>query len=200
MNNFNEELVDKIKRATFCISGVENITPFMKKYNKNSFFVHQCPDELLNRRLEDSEYKRDVAFIGSIDGGVHSDRAGYRDAVGFKHFYGVFGEEHNKIVNETKINLNFAPTDKSGCSVRLYKIMASGGFVMTTPWNNMEETFTPDEHLVVFNDANELKEKIKYYLDNPEEREKIREAGYKKVQDYMPKSWAKNILMRYEES
>ena len=200
MNNFNNELIEKIKRSTFCISGFENVTPHMLKYNNKSYFIHQCPDEILNRKLENINYIRDVAFIGSIDGGVHSDRASYKNVINFEHFYGVYGEEHNKIVNETKINLNFAPTDKSGCSVRLYKIMASGGFVMTTPWNNMEETFTIDKHLVVFNSIEELKEKIKYYLDNPKEREIIKENGYIKVQEYMPKNWAKNIIEIYEKN
>jgi len=200
MNNFNQELIDKIKRATFCISGVESITNEMIRYNKKSYFVHQCPDEKLNRKLDDVEFKRDVVFIGSIDGGVHSDRSNYKKEVKFEHHINVFGDEHNRIINETRINLNFAPTDKSGCSVRLYKIMASGGFVMTTPWNNMEETFTPNEHLVIFESVDELKEKIRYYLDNPEEREKIRKSGYKKVQDYLPKSWANNIIKRYEEN
>jgi spore maturation protein CgeB len=112
----------------------------------------------------------------------------------FRHYNGVYGLEHNKIVNETKINLNFSPTDSTGVSVRLYKILASGGFLMTTPWNGIENTFKIDEDIVVFNDENELKEKINFYLNNEDKRNNIRLNGYKKVVEYLPINWAKKII------
>jgi spore maturation protein CgeB len=65
---------------------------------------------------------------------------------------------------------------------------------MTTPWLDMEKTFTPGKDIVIFKNETELKEKINYYLENEEERNLIAFSGYAKVQDYLPKSWAKKIM------
>lgn len=194
-NNFDNELIEKIKRVNICISGVEEIKNTMLGYNENSIFLHQCPDELLNYKIESCNKTIDCLFIGSMSSTMHSDRKKYLDEVGFTYKNGVFGEEHNLLVNQTKINLSFSPTDSSGVSVRLYKLMASGGFVLTTPWNGIEKTFKVGEHLDVFNSPEELKEKIDYYLVNENLREKIARCGNKYVlNNFMPNKWASKIL------
>ena len=76
---------------------------------------------------------RDVAFIGDMD------RNGRREynCCGFETIDGVYGKDHSKVVSETRINLNFNEGD--GTSNRLYKLLASKGFVLTQPWENMDE-------------------------------------------------------------
>jgi hypothetical protein len=200
MHNFNEELIQKSKRVNYFISGVEGVTDFATKHCPNTIFVNQCPDDKMNFMLENITYKDDISFIGSSDSSkIHNNRRSYINFLrsnfnNFRHYNGVYGLEHNKIVNETKINLNFSPTDSTGVSVRLYKILASGGFLMTTPWNGIENTFKIDEDIVVFNDENELKEKINFYLNNEDKRNNIRLNGYKKVVEYLPINWAKKII------
>ena len=194
-NNYDQELQEKIARASLCVSGLEDITHKMKKLNPNSIFVHQCPDELDNFKKPDAEKKLDALFIGNMGTSIHSDRKNYLDKVGFHHRTGVFGKAHNALVNQTKVNLNFAPTDSAGCSVRLYKIMAAGGFVLTTPWRGISKTFQVGEHLDTFSTPEELKRKIEFYVQNDEERERIALNGYKLVHSrFMPKQWAKIIL------
>ncbi len=200
MHNFNNELIEKSKRVNYFISGVEGVTPHAATFCENALFIHQCPDDEMNFMLDDIEYKADVTFIGSIDSSkIHGDRQMFVNALknefpGFKHYNGVFGLEHNKIVNESKINLNFSPTDATGVSVRIYKILASGGFLMTTPWNGLEETFTFNENIVTFETKEELIEKVKFYLENEEERNRIRLNAYNKIQEFLPKQWAKRII------
>jgi len=201
-NNFDQELKEKIKRCSVAIHGIPGIVEHSLILNPNSFFVDQCPDDKMNFMLDDFEYKYDVTFIGQIgNGSTHSDRKKYLDSVGFKHFNNVYGLEHNRIVNESKINLNFSHTDGTGASVRIYKILASGGFLMTTPWvkKYMDESFTINKDFVIFNDETELKDKIDYYLSNEEERNKIRLNGYNTVQKYLPKNWAKKIIQYTNE-
>jgi spore maturation protein CgeB len=200
MNNFDGELIDKIKRCTFNISGVETVTDKMLEYNQNSYFVNQCPDDKMNFPIEEASYNYDVTFIGAKGGSTHTDRSDYLQAYDVNHFDSVFGLEHNRIVNESKINLNFSPIDATGCSVRVYKILASGGFLMTTPWNNIEDTFKIDEDLVVFNNKDEYIEKLDYYLNNTEERNRIRMNGYAKSDRFSPRNWAKRIIEYYEKS
>ena len=192
--NFDQELIEKIKRCDFYMSGVEGLVPRGKEYNSNSSFLHQCPDDKMNFPLENVEKIYDTAFIGDLSHGIHSDRKEYIQKCDIKHFENVHGLKHNIIVNQTKININFSPTDSSGASVRVYKIFAAGGFLLTTPWTNMEQTFKDGEHLVVFRNTKELNEKIYYYLNHPELRQIIASAAHKKVQKYMPVSWAKKIL------
>ena len=49
---------------------------------------------------------------------------------------------------------------------RVYKVMAAGGFLLTNDWIGREEMFVDGEHLVIFNDPQDLAEKIKFYLAN----------------------------------
>lgn len=200
MHNFNNELIQKSVRVNYFISGVEGVTDFASKYCDNTIFVNQCPDDKMNFMLENFSYKDDITFIGSSDSSkIHNNRKTYinflnKNFNNFKHYNGVYGLEHNKIVNESKINLNFSPTDSTGVSVRIYKILASGGFLMSTPWKDLEKTFKVDRDIVIFNNETELQEKINFYLNNEDKRNDIRMNGYKKVAQYLPKRWAKKII------
>lgn len=131
---------------------------------------------------------RDVVFIGDL----RPKRKDFFNHVKFEVINGVYNLEHSKVVSETKINLNF--TEGRGTSNRLYKIMAAGGFVLTQPWINMEEDFTIGEHLDIFETVGELRQKIKYYLENEKEREKIANNGYERVKLYDNNNYAKNII------
>jgi len=196
-NNFDSELQYKIKKSTIAVHGIPGVVEHSLKHNPNSIFIDQCPDSKMNFMLEEFDYKYNTTFIGQIGGEpTHSDRRRYLNNVGFKHFNGVYGLEHNKIVNESKINLNFSHTDGTGASVRVYKILASGGFLMTTPWvgEYMEKSFTIDKDFVIFKNENELKEKIDFYLNNENKRNEIRLNGYNTVQQYLPNNWAKKIV------
>ncbi len=197
LNNFDGELIEKIKRVNLFVNGIEGVVSEGLKYNDNTIFIEQCPDEKMNFKSDASDYKYDTTFIGNLNpgSGTHSDRLKYRNEVGFTHFDNVYGLEHNEVVNQTRINLNFAHTSTNGASVRVMKILAAGGFLLTTPWNGIDKTFIVGEHLDVFTTPEELKEKITYYLEFKNEREDIAKNGYKLVQDnYMPKHWAKRIL------
>ena len=198
MNNFNSELIAKVKNCHSFICGLEGVVEAGLQHNDNTIFIDQCPDDEMNFYIPDCEKKYEAVFIGNINANVHADRVTYKRKCKFQHMSGVYGLEHNRIVNETIINLGFAPTDKTGTSVRAHKILAARGFYMTTPWPGMEKTFIPDEHLVIFNSPAELTQKMKYYLNNPEERERIASNGHKEVQKYMPQQWARRILTHME--
>ncbi|MAH44344.1 hypothetical protein CMI37_00850 [Candidatus Pacearchaeota archaeon] len=196
LNNFNTELIEKVKRVSHFICGIDGVVPHGKEHNPNTVFLPQCPDEEMNFMLENIEYKHDATFIGNISPqtGTHGDRLKYKTEVGFTHLEGVYGKEHNKVVNESKINLNFAHTSTAGASVRVFKILASGGFLLTTPWEGMEELFTVGEDLDTFESPQELREKIDFYLNNEQKRDEIRLNGHKTVQKFMPTNWAQSIL------
>jgi spore maturation protein CgeB len=61
---------------------------------------------------------------------------------------------------------------------RNFEIPGSGGFLLTSRADNLEEYFVPGKEIVVFNGTDDLIEKVRYYLSHDDEREAIRRAGY----------------------
>jgi len=46
---------------------------------------------------------------------------------------------------------------------------------------DVKSLFEDGKHLTIFKDIKDLREKIKYYLIHPEERERIAQEGYREV-------------------
>lgn len=194
-HNFNTEMIDKVKRADNVICGLRGVLPKALKYNPNSYFIDQCYDELMNFKIPATQKIYDKVFIGNVNSSMHTERSKYIKNCDITSFNGIYGLEHNTIVNQSKINIGFAPTDGSGVSVRTYKIMAAGGFHMTTPCDSLYDSFDIGKHLVIFESIDDFKEKSEYYLNNPEERQLIADRGMKHVIDnYAPNKWAEKII------
>lgn len=70
-------------------------------------------------------------------------------------------------------------------SDRVYETLGRGGFIIHPYIKGMEEEFTDGENIVFYeyNNWTQLKEKIDYYLEHNEEREKIRLAGQEFVKE-----------------
>jgi len=66
-------------------------------------------------------------------------------------------------------------------SPRVFEAMACGAFLLTDAQKDVLDLFETGKHLVIYKDADELKDKIRHYLRNPEEREKIAKQGQKEV-------------------
>lgn len=70
-------------------------------------------------------------------------------------------------------------------SDRVYETLGRGGFIIHPYIKGMESHFTDSEHLVFYKygDMAGLKEKIDYFLENDEARERIRIAGHEHVKN-----------------
>ena len=89
-----------------------------------------------------------------------------------------------KIYNQSKISLNisFASNgDKIQIKGRDFEAPGCGSLLLTMDTKEIAEYFVPDEEIVTYQDANDAAEKIKYYLKNEDEREKIAKKGYERV-------------------
>jgi spore maturation protein CgeB len=64
---------------------------------------------------------------------------------------------------------------------RNFEIPGSGGFLLTSHADNLEEYFVPGKEIATFNGVDDLIGKIRYYLSHDTEREEIRIAGYKRA-------------------
>lgn len=110
----------------------------------------------------------------------------------------VSHKDANKLYARSKININILHRQsKSGWNARLNEILGAQGFqiisfnpLVADRYKGMLDTFT---------DYEELKKKIRYYLNHEEERKKIAAAGYvwtKKHETY--KSRFEYIMARLE--
>lgn len=98
-------------------------------------------------------------------------------------------EETVKIFNATKVNINLhSSTYHEGVNPygdfvnpRTFEIAACEGFQLVDHRSEMAELFRIGEEMVCFEDLNDMRHKIKYYLDNPEERYKIARQGRERV-------------------
>lgn len=100
-------------------------------------------------------------------------------------------EEAVKIYNYSKININLHSSlwhreiNPNGdfLNPRVYEIMGCGGFQLVDKRKYMEGVFEDGKDFVVFDSADDLRKKIKYYLVNKDERLAIAEHGYKTVRE-----------------
>jgi len=98
-------------------------------------------------------------------------------------------DEIIKIFNASKININLhSSTYHKGINPfgdfinpRTFEIMACGGFQLTDRRTALEGLFEAGEEIIVFDDLGDLRSKVAYYLDKPEERNRIAERGRQRV-------------------
>ncbi len=92
---------------------------------------------------------------------------------------------HNEmpyVFHYSKINLNITlKSIKSGIPLRAVDIMSAGGFLLTNYQADFLRHFTPGEDFVYYNDLDDLKVKIQYYLEHEEERCQIAKNGQDKI-------------------
>lgn len=94
-------------------------------------------------------------------------------------------EDEAKIYASSKICINIHEDyqQKFGgdCNERTFKIPLFGGFEITDNVSCIKKYFKEGEEIIIAENKNDWFEKIRYYIDNPEKRLPIIEAGQKKV-------------------
>lgn len=186
-DNWNDDLFERIASADIVACALFRPYRQAKKLNPSSFFVHEGFDSAVDFPI-DQPKKWDVSFIGQPKG----RRAIYQIAIGFKVIQGAFSTDHARAVGQSRINLNFV-VNNSGCSDRVYKVLAAGGFLLTEDWPGRSEDFIDGEHLVIFSGLADLDQKIRWYLSANEDREMVAKKGKDTVQRFSRKAYAKRI-------
>lgn len=93
-------------------------------------------------------------------------------------------DQEVKIYRGCKVALNISHFNYDRyTSDRMFRIMASGAFCLSHNYTGIEKDFIVGKHLDVFNGVNDIKEKIDYYLNNNEERNRIRLDGMNHVRE-----------------
>lgn len=93
--------------------------------------------------------------------------------------------EMPKIFQASKINLNITIRPiETGLSLRIWDILGCGGFLLTNYQSEIPSYFEIGRDLETYESAEELEEKVHYYLTHDEERVEIAINGYEKVAKY----------------
>jgi spore maturation protein CgeB len=103
----------------------------------------------------------------------------------------VRSEEIPEIIRNSIISLNFAdsglhikrlrPYRSRQIKARVFEVAGAGGMLMTQVAPGLDEFFLPNKEIVVFEDVDDLADKIGYYLTHPAERDSIAQAGYERA-------------------
>jgi spore maturation protein CgeB len=187
MHNFTGPLQEKIQvcHRTFCALTVPH-RKAKELVGDRALLLQEGFDPRVDKPVA-TGFKSDVTFIGHLRG----NRRQYSTQVNFRVVSGAYGQDHARVVSESRINLNFT---QGGTSDRTYKVLAAGGFLLTEPWPDMEKDFTPGRDLDTFQGSKELGRKIRYWLDHPRRRKRIAACGRQTVQKFSRNNWAARIL------
>lgn len=154
-------------------------------------------------------YGCDIAFLGTVNPGLYPRRFQLLEAISDWNL-GVWGPGSEKIPSASPLNQKIRgdnttpavwtkiysqakivlcihyndPTGAIPChqaSPRVYETLACGAFLLVDAQKDVLELFKNGEDLVVFHDATELRGLISYYLQRPEERQRIAKTGREKA-------------------
>lgn len=151
---------------------------YIKDYQglvKKSYWFPNCyPDELMYPKGDKKTV--DVGFCGNILNRGHVINS--LDKYGIKKDIFVIGDDMVNSINSYKIHLNCNISDD--INYRTFETTGCGTFLLTNYTPNLEKLFEIGKEIVVYKDLNDLDDKVKYYLENEEEREVIAKAGYER--------------------
>jgi len=123
--------------------------------------------------------------------GCHKDDGGF-----------ISGANMLQIINQAEICLDIA-SDTSSLAHRLFEASCCGVPVITKEREDVAALFVPGEEIITYTDANDLLDKIKYYLNHKEELQEIGQRARKRCvlnHDvyYRIKGFLKHLQENYE--
>lgn len=191
------------KQCTWCSATFSVVRDYFKKYNENSYFITEGIETSLCNGSNDTEKEIPVIFIGSKDP-KREKYINYLKKNGIKIvWYGPGGDNESIYLDKailqykkSKLILNFS-RDKHGFSDRVFQGMGSGSMVLSENCSDIEKIFKKGKHLDWFTTADDCLNKIKYYLESNELREKIASTGAKYVRSNF--TWSKTVdnILKY---
>ena len=156
-----------------------------KKYNCDTVFA----DVLF---IGDYEFDRYEKMLYLANNGIKVDIYGPNWARKVKkihknliiHGKPLIWKEYSNAISCSKISLCFLrKANRDLQTSRSVEIPACGGFMIAERTDEHKQLFEENKEAVYFDTKEELLEKVKYYLENEDERKKIAEAGYERTRN-----------------
>ncbi len=181
MSRFDWVFTDKKGAQIFKDAGFSNVSSIqLRGFSPNL-------TRKIGRPFKEKNY--DITFIGDLSSELHGERNKllYRilklsDKYKINIATEVYGNDYVNLINSSKIVFNHC--NKQEANSRCFEVPACGSLLFVEEENlEIRDYFNDKEHCIFYNNDN-LEELLKYYLENPEESEKIANQGYEKVQEY----------------
>jgi spore maturation protein CgeB len=97
----------------------------------------------------------------------------------------IAGEPLVQLYNRSKVVINLtwwgSGPSRSGLNMRLFEVPATGALLLTDSSEDMHRALTPGVHAATFSDIDDFREKLRFYLEHPSERERIALQGMEHV-------------------
>ncbi len=125
----------------------------------------------------------DEAWRNVLPPGMYRGRAGHH-------------RELTRIYNGARINLDINRLyQRDIVTMRVFDVMACGGFVLADSDGDIHELFRVGEEVVAYGSSAQLRDRVDYFLSNERERRQIAAAGYQRVlADHTMDCRIRNIL------
>lgn len=148
----------------------------------------------------------DVSFVGTV--GHYNTRLKYISYIlSHRHLHVSGGQrEHRLTIDEyaetlqrSKISLNFPdkPDGTIQAKCRIYESMLCKSMLLEKENSAISRWFTPMEDYIPFSTEQDLLEKINYFLNHEEERNKIVENAFNKMRNaYSSKEWWSRVFTK----
>ena len=140
---------------------------------KTFYFPNAYPDDLIKPLNIEKIY--DIGFCGNINNrGKWLSLINNNFKLKVDEF--VIGNDMVESINKYKIHFNRNISDD--LNYRTFETLGCQTFLLTNETPGLSELFEIGKHLVTYHSEGDLFEKIKYYLNNEEERNLIAKNGY----------------------
>jgi len=152
-------------------------------------------EEFCYRGEPDEKYDFDIVFVGSKNPSFPYRQellgflsAQYREKftwIGKDNTFAVRGHELNKLYASAKVIIGDSMYGPHYWSNRIYEVIGRGGFLIRPYIDGLDEHFEYYKDFVpyYYGDFKGLREKIDYYLEHPEDRERIAAHGFNTVKE-----------------
>lgn len=202
-----DTVLDEIKLYDYFFTISSNtLDKALAQGHKNVGLMYQAVDASLFRPLENIGPVYDCCFVGGwsekrqklleqaafVTGNIaiYGPRWRKRNASNPKMLDAIKadfieGEELVKLYNRSRIVLNSTnwgdDSTRGGMTLRVFEAPACGTFLLSDASGDMEKILPRDTHIGVYQDLEDFRDKLSYYLSNEAERKAIALTGYKQV-------------------
>lgn len=193
-----------IKEFDLILTSFPHFVVRLRKIGINSEYLKIGFEPRILSKIGNCKRTYDVAFIGSYSyyhqhGTKILERVASELSVDFwgqglglfsllspirKKFHGeAWGLDMYRILAQSKIVINrhIDAAENYANNMRLYEATGMGAMLITDEKKNLGELFEVGKEIVTYKDSEDLINKIRYFLNHEEERQKIDRAGQKRT-------------------
>jgi len=198
----NSNILESLNKYDIYFIWSKKLKRELENRNIFAYYMPFAADlELHNRNFfENLDIKYKVSFIGNWD----EEREKWLSSIDNKDDLALFGnnwtyklktkellkciqgaaigKEFVKVAQESIININILRLqNKNSNNMRTFELPASGGFCLHEYSEEVEEFFKSGEEIEFFKNSEELNDKIKFYVNNPESAKQIAKNSYNRL-------------------